>query len=119
MWTAVKIAAITGATLLILLFVALLVMVSRPALLVGVSGEDLAHSLRGGSGAPYCEKSGDGNWACELEADKAMTRYEVDVNWMGCWKARRIGGPVTEFTPASRDGCIELGDVIQLESYAD
>lgn len=118
MWLAVKIAAAFSAALLVIFFLGLVVMVTRPALLTGVGGDDLAHSLRGDSGAPSCKKLG-GDWECQLEADRAMTVYRVKVNWMGCWKATRVSGPVTAYTPASRDGCIQLGDIIRFDEQDD
>ena len=118
-WTVVKIGAAIGAALLALLFIALLVMVTRPALLVGVSGDSLSNSLQGSGGQAACKKAGNDDWTCSREADQGMTRYRVNVDWVGCWKAERVSGPVTEFTPAASDGCIQLGDVFPTDEIGD
>ena len=99
-WKGVRIAAVVSAVVVTLAFLALLVAVTRPAILWGVTGESLAASI----GEGVCHMSADGEWVCEPGTGKV---YRVDVDWMGCWQAER---------PAPRQsGCIELGDIITLD----
>ena len=111
MWTAVKIGAIISAVLLTLAFIAILIMVTRPALLTGVSSDSLAHSLDG----PYygdCRKLEDDSWVC-VSPDGLTRRLEVD--WLGCWKVvdtQRQGEQATAAGPES--GCIELEDIVRI-----
>ncbi len=123
-WKGVKVLGIVSAVLLTLAFFFILIMVTRPALLVGVSGDDLAHSLANTtspSGGSNCRKEPEGNWTCNFAPpDGSWTRYEVAVDWLGCWDATALGRPGEgasgTSTPDPRSGCIELGDVIRIES---
>lgn len=127
LWKVVKIAVIVSGTMLTLFFIGLVVMVTRPALLVGVDGSSLAYSLSGGlsgsSEGGSCSKA-DGAWRCSVHGPNATGSFDVDVNWMGCWKARsrnpaaRQAGPdPRQAGPDQLSGCIQLGDVIQIESF--
>jgi len=116
-WKAVKIAAVIGGGLLALFFIALVIMVSRPALLVGVSGDDLAYSVSGGVGGSEggsCSKQDDGDWLCGVSGPKARGEFKVDVDWTGCWRAEAVRRP-----DERHEGCIRLGDVITLEDLGD
>lgn len=111
MWTAVKIIAVVSATLLALLFLATLVMVTRPALLLGVSSDALANSIAQDFSFDQgtCSKLANENWRCSIEGSGASGTYEVDVDWMGCWKSV----PATSTASGvDASGCIELGDVV-------
>jgi hypothetical protein len=123
-WKGVKVLGIASAVLLTLAFLFILIMVTRPALLVGVSGDDLAHSLANTtspSGGSNCRKAEDGDWVCNFAPPGGLwTRYEVTVDWLGCWEA---GLPGTDSSASGtagsryyKSGCIELGDVIRIES---
>ena len=115
MWTAVKIIAAVSATLLSLMFIGLLVMVTRPAVIVGVSESALGRSVSNNENGTPCSRNDDGNWVCPRETNRGMAHYRVDVDWMGCWEADRSSGPETEFTPATKSGCVELGDVVTFD----
>ena len=106
MWTAVKIAGIVAAMVVTLAFLCLLVLVTRPAVLLGVSDSSLASSVNGGSTSERCQSS-SGEWICPVEGVGA---YRVWVDWMGCWKGVRVDDP-----SARIDGCIELGDIITFD----
>jgi len=108
-WRAVKVAAAVGVFLVALAFLALLVAVTRPSIIWGVSGARLASSIGNGT----CREAGD-DWICHTSADPP-TRYRVDVDWMGCWKGTRIQPARSADIPAERDGCIQLGDVITFD----
>ena len=113
-WKTVKIAGIVSAVLITLLFVAILILVTRPAVLVGVDGTYLANSLAGGTGEPECRKAGDGTWDC-YQLGNPPPRYRVEVDWMGCWEAARLTPARGSSDPRERDGCIELGDIITFD----
>ncbi|MCB0857789.1 MAG: hypothetical protein KDB57_06690 [Solirubrobacterales bacterium] len=117
-WTGVKILGVLSAVLLTLAFFFILVMVTRPALLAGVSADDLAHSLANTTspgGGSNCRKADDGEWTCWFAGQSGNARYRLEVNWMGCWEASRTETLVGE-APESKSGCIELGDVIRIDS---
>ncbi len=115
MWTAVKILAVVCASLLTLIFIAILVMTTRPALLMGVSGDGLARSIAGGNPASDgggCTKRRNGDWKCWVHGPEANGTYLVDVNWMGCWTATPVRRQVDRGNSGQVKGCIELGDII-------
>ena len=112
MWTVVKIAGIVSAVLVTLLFIALLVMVTRPALLLGVSESSLSSSIQDETTGAGCEKGPAGEWFCVLDDDR---RFRVDVDWMGCWQAETNEPAVRSNLPSKRDGCIELADIITFD----
>lgn len=111
MWTAVKIGAIISAVLLTLAFIGILIMVTRPALLSGVSSDSLAHSLDGPNYGD-CRKLEDDNWECS--SPEGLT-HRVEVDWLGCWKVvetQRQDDRVALTEPES--GCIELEDIVRI-----
>lgn len=115
-WKAFKLVGIVCAGLLTVVFVVLLVLVTRPVLLTGVSGYDLAHSVAGATSASEggnCRKLPDSRWRCSVTGPDANGSYLVKVNWMGCWTATPTGPPKPEVT-TRHTGCIELGDVVTL-----
>lgn len=115
MWTAVKIIGVIAATLLTLIFIFILIMVTRPAILAGVDGTYLANSLAGSSGEPACRKADDDRWDC-YQLGSPLTHYRAEVDWMGCWKATRISRNYESgLNPKRLDGCIELGDIITFD----
>lgn len=104
MWTAVKIFGGLIALLLVLGFLALVVLVTRPVLITGVSADYLERSLGYTRTDQSCRKLDDGSWVCD-SVDKPPGRYEVD--WMGCWKA------ISPITPgSSKSSCIDLDDIV-------
>jgi len=106
-----KLAALICGVLLTLLFIALLIMVTRPALLTGVSGDYLSNSFNGSVYGPACHKIEGGDWRCVSESGDA-SRLEVD--WMGCWKSFPVANtPDSEESgPDHGSGCIQLGDIL-------
>ncbi len=115
--------AISAGIVVALLFALLLVMVTRPAVLAGVSGDRLAHSIHGDDSAFNCEKRDDGRWLCRSTKRPAHPLV-VDVDWTGCWKIEPerdlLDDPMSEGPgETAAKGCIELGDVITTESLSD
>ena len=104
MWTAVKIVGGVIALLLVLGFLTLIVLVTRPVLVTGVSADYLERSVGFTRADQSCEKLGDGSWICD-PAEDPPERYEVD--WMGCWKEV----PSTT-SGSSKSGCIDLDDIV-------
>lgn len=107
-WKAVKIAGIASAVLLSVVFIAILVLTTRPALLMGVGPTRLAHSIEREGGSVFCRDLPGDEWRCR-NTDTGI-EYRVDVDWMGCWKAE----PLRDGT-GRLDGCIELGDVVTFD----
>jgi hypothetical protein len=103
-WTAVKILGGIIALLLALGFLALVVLVTRPVLITGVSADYLERSVGFTRVDQSCRKLSDGSWICDPVEDPPE-RYEVD--WMGCWKTVP---PIT--SGSSRSDCIDLDDIV-------
>jgi hypothetical protein len=107
----------TAGTLTALLVLGFLVFLWRPALLVGVSAENLGHSVASefrGSASGICVELDAGRWRCQIdyEADpgsggRASARYLVSSSRSGCWQARRR--PLSRGTaPSHLSGCIGI-----------
>ncbi|MCB0869886.1 MAG: hypothetical protein KDB52_03555 [Solirubrobacterales bacterium] len=106
MKTALKVIAIVSATLLTLVFIVILILATRPALLMGVGPSRLAHSIEKDQGTVFCQDLPEG-WRCK-NVDKGI-EYDVNVDWMGCWKAEPRNGS------GRLEGCIELGDIVTFD----
>lgn len=104
MWTAVKIVGGVIAVLLVLGFLTLLILVTRPVLITGVSADYLEQSIGFTRADQNCTKLSDGSWICD-PVDDNPERYEV--NWMGCWKEI----PSARYRSLSA-GCIDLDDIV-------
>jgi len=85
---------------------------ARPAPVLGVDADSLAHSVDKNPPAdsPCVEGPGD-DWTCSFGG----TRYRVEVKWTGCWNGERISGRVNNYTPQEISGCLDLQDYLRLE----
>ena len=105
-----------------LLFVALLAsLVFRPAVVLGIDGGTLAHSVDSklpSIGDPgHCERGANGAWLCHVlfEDDPGSGGgyivYRVRTDGLGCWHAARPPGARSgDKLPARMHGCIYLWD---------
>lgn len=105
-----------------LLFLALLAALAfRPALVLGINGNTLAHSVDSklpSIGDPgRCDRDGGGNWACHVlfEDDPGSgggyVAYEVVADGFGCWHAARPAGSRSgDRLPARLHGCVYAWD---------
>lgn len=107
-----KWAAIVVGVTVSLLFLVLLVMVTRPAVLTGVSETYLSRSVAGEDSGTTCQKLDDGDWRCSSSTGPDLT---IDVDWMGCWKV--VAPPAKD--PLSGDSnpsdCIQLDDIFTFD----
>lgn len=87
---------------------------ARPTPIVGVDAGSLAHSVR--STDTGCSGNGDDGWDCAVTGKAGTTHYRVEVDWAGCWDADRTKGPVSESTPQTLSGCVDIWDHLQLEN---
>jgi len=92
----------------------ILLFTARPTPVVGVDAGSLAHSVR--SADTGCSRNSGGTWDCAHKGRQGTTHYRVDVDWIGCWDAERVKGPVTKDAPRSLSGCIDIWDHLQLEN---
>jgi hypothetical protein len=88
----------------------------RPATILGVDGDALAHSVGGGDlfNDSRCKGTGDGRWQCSIAdpQNSGAVDYAVNTRSFGCWDATRKGpGPERKF-PKRASGCINLIDVV-------
>jgi hypothetical protein len=109
-------ALLVGGTLALLLAVGLLA--SRPAPLIGVHGTALQYSVGGGnlgSSMPPCRHAGDGSWSCQKydSGFSSYVPYRVEVGKLGCWNAVR-GADTGEGSEKRLSGCITIWDEIRL-----
>jgi hypothetical protein len=92
----------------------------RPATVIGVHGEALAHSVRGSRdlvGNSHCASLRNGRWRCQImdAQENGAVPYVVKTSGpFGCWSARRVGPPGDGGTPKRRSGCINAVDVLNL-----
>lgn len=95
---------------LILLAVSL-VAVFAPTPYLGTSHGALANSV-GGAGAEDCRPAG-GPWICTTESAGETVRYEVSVDWAGCWSGTLVGPRAArgEARPTI-SGCVSILDHI-------
>jgi hypothetical protein len=105
-----------------LLFLALLASLAfRPALIPGVDGDALAHSVDSklpAVGDPgHCEQDADGGWICHVRFEQdpgsggGYVVYLVTATGLGCWHAARPqGSPSGDRLLARTHGCIYLWD---------
>lgn len=114
MWTAVKIAGLVSGILLTIAFIAILILVTRPAVLLGVDGDSVANSVAGHSGEPACRKLESDDWRC-YQLGSPPPEYRVEVDWMGCWKATRLSRSAGSGDPKRLEGCIDLDDIVALD----
>jgi hypothetical protein len=86
----------------------------RPATLIGVEGDALAHSVGGGSllGASNCVEVDDDVWRCEIldYGGSRTTEYTVETRSFGCWDA--VYGRARDGAPNQESGCINAFDVV-------
>jgi hypothetical protein len=113
------IGALAAAAVLVLAVLASLAL--RPALLLGIEGDALAHSVDSklpSIGDPgHCERSANGAWLCHVlfEDDPGSgggyVAYRVLADGLGCWHAVRPPGSRSgDRLPARMHGCIYLWD---------
>jgi hypothetical protein len=103
------------------ILVALFLFGLRPTPILGVDGKSLEFSIRGsGDSQPPCRHGSTETWICTVDGGSINSRltlripYRVEVNWLGCWKARRIGRPrLFGNPPLHLSGCVTLGDHIR------
>ena len=91
----------------------------RPALVIGVHGEELGESISNGLGrhSPHglCDEIGDGRWDCSIfvEPDPGSgggtIPYRAESDDSGCWHARPY-----DALPRRADltGCIDVWDFL-------
>ena len=93
----------------------------RPAVVLGVNGHALAHSVDSNLpsvGDPgHCEQDAGDDWICHVlfEQDPGSgggyVAYEVVANGRGCWHATRPAGSRSgDLLPAKMHGCLYLWD---------
>jgi hypothetical protein len=109
------------ATVALLFLATLAVLVFRPALILGIDGATLAHSVDSrlpSIGDPgHCERGENGNWSCHVlfEPDPGSgggyVAYQVVADGFGCWRAvRPPSARSSDGLPAKTHGCIYLWD---------
>lgn len=112
---------VAGATAALLLVALLALLAFRPATVLGIDGDTLAHSVDSelpSIGDPgRCERDTEGNWTCHVlfEDDPGSgggyVVYAVVANRFGCWHATRPRGSRSgDRLPADMHGCIYLWD---------
>lgn len=100
--------------IVLLVFMILWAFAYRPATLIGVEGDALAHSVGGGDllGASKCVEVDDGVWRCKIldRGGSRTTQYTVETRAFGCWDA--VYGRAHDGAPKQDSGCINAIDVV-------
>lgn len=88
----------------------------RPATVMGIDGDALAHSIRGSDllDASRCREAAEGHWRCVLPDAQysGSVEYVVDARSFGCWDAVRRGPDGEGHAPRRASGCINIIDVL-------
>ena len=98
-----------GFVLGLLLVATSLIVLFAPTPYLGTSHSALANSV-GGSSAQDCRPSA-GSWICGTESGGSIARYEVKVDWAGCWTGELIGrAPAGSDAKPAISGCVAIID---------
>lgn len=104
-----RVAVVGGFTIALLLTAMALIVLFAPTPYLGASHGALAHSVGGGS-AKGCHPAGD-IWVCRTTQSGTAARYDIKVDWAGCWKGQLAGPPPARgIAPSRISGCVSLVD---------
>lgn len=104
-----KILLVGGFVFALLLLAISLIVLFAPTPYLGASHGALANSV-GGSSAQDCRPSGS-RWICAVENGGITSRYEVKVDWAGCWTGSLMGRPAPgSDTQPKISGCVSIMD---------
>ncbi len=103
-----KLILVGGFTLAVLLLALSLIMLFAPTPYLGASLGALANSV-GGSAANDCRPAGS-SWICTRATGDSVQRYDVKVDWAGCWTGELIGTPASSDTDRKISGCVSIVD---------
>lgn len=98
-----------GFALALLLLTAALIVLFAPTPYLGASHRAVENSI-GGINAGDCRPAGS-DWICATRVDGEMARYEVNVDWAGCWSGQLIGRAAAHPGAEPKiSGCVSLMD---------
>ncbi|MCB0857778.1 MAG: hypothetical protein KDB57_06625 [Solirubrobacterales bacterium] len=103
-----KLILVGGFTLAVLLLALALIILFAPTPYLGASHGALANSV-GGSSVDDCRPSGS-TWICTTTSNGTVERYDVKVDWAGCWSGELIGAPASSDTDRKISGCVSIID---------
>ena len=98
-----------GFALALLLLTISLIVLFAPTPYLGTTHGALESSI-GGASAGDCRPAGSG-WICATSADGKTARYDVKVDWAGCWTGELLGSAAAH--PDSQpkiSGCVSIMD---------
>ncbi len=86
----------------------------RPATVIGIDGDALAHSIGGGQlvADSTCREIADSRWRCQISSGSDSTTYSVTTKAFGCWEAARLERTGEDDVSVQRSGCINAIDVV-------
>ena len=86
----------------------------RPATIIGVDGDALAHSLGASAidGPSKCVEVSDDLWECQILQGSSGLTATVTTRAFGCWEAVGTGPTGEEGVPAGASGCINATDFV-------
>ncbi len=104
-----RIILVGGFAVALVLLALSLVVLFAPTPYLGTNYASIAKSV-GAASAHDCRPGGSG-WVCTKEVDGSAARYEVKVDWAGCWDGRLIGKPAgSNGAQPEISGCVSLMD---------
>jgi hypothetical protein len=88
----------------------------RPATIIGIDGDALAHDVGGGDllDGSHCQEGAGGHWYCVISdaQNSGASAYKVETHSYGCWDAERDGPGGEGGTPKQASGCLNLIDFV-------
>ena len=104
-----RIILVGGFAVALVLLALSLVVLFAPTPYLGTNYSSIAKSV-GAASAHDCRPGGSG-WVCTKEVDGSAARYEVKVDWAGCWDGHLIGKPAgSNGAQPEISGCVSLMD---------
>lgn len=109
-----RILLVGGFFIAVVLVAISLIVLFAPTPYLGTSHSALASSV-GSASAQDCRPVGS-SWICTREAGAGVARYEIKVDWAGCWSGE-LAGPPSARGKADRkiSGCVAIIDHLRAD----
>jgi hypothetical protein len=104
-----RVLLVGGFALALLLLTISLIVLFAPTPYLGTTHGSLESSI-GGASAGDCRPAGSG-WICATNVSDKTARYDVKVDWAGCWSGELLGSAVAHPDAQPKiSGCVSIMD---------